>query len=138
MHLTFILVRILVLLFALFFLIMGMQWLVVPHTISDGFAVLPNGILGWATMRADFGSFFLVSGITMAVAASNFKGANHYLVCAVLLMAVASTGRIIGFLLDGIPVGGTTPFIFELAAIATLVALANLRLRLEKRISSKQ
>ena len=132
MKIAFNIVRAIVLLLALLYLVMGLQWLFVPHMMSTNFAVLPNGILGWATMRADFGAFFLVSGITLALAASGRPGANHYLFCALLLMGLAATGRFVGFALDGIPEGGIVPFIFELFTMAAAVALASLRNRLNK------
>lgn len=132
MRLVLNIMRSIVLLFALLYLIMGMQWLLVPQNMSSDFAVLPNGILGWATLRADFGSFFIVAGVTAALAASNLRGANHYLVCCLLLMSTAALGRTIGFALDGVPEGGTVPFLFELATVAALVGLASMRNRVEK------
>lgn len=123
--------RIVISLIALLFLAMGLQWLFTPDVMSEQFAVLPNGILGWATMRADFGSFFLVSGITATLAAWSNRGANHYLICCVLLMSFAATGRIIGFISDGMTEDGFTPFIFELFTIAMLVGLATTRRRIE-------
>jgi hypothetical protein len=128
-------VRVAILLLALLFLVMGMQWLFVPQNM--GGALIPNGILGWATLRADFGSFFMVAGITAALAASNRPGANHYLFCCILMMMIAALGRLIGFFLDGIPEGGITPLIFELVTSALLVALASLRSRISVEVTSE-
>ena len=118
-------------LIALLFLVMGLQWLVVPENMSDQFGLLPNGILGWATMRADLGGFFLVTSITAALAASGWRGANHYLFCCALLMSFAALGRLIGFATDGVPDDGFTPFIFELFTVTVLVGLATTRSRFE-------
>jgi hypothetical protein len=130
MKIAFNIARAVVLLFSLFFLVMGFQWLVMPQNLANNFALLPNGILGWATIRADLGSFFLVTGITAAMAASNIRGANNFLACAAMLMAIAATGRLIGFALDGIPEGGFAPFIFELTVLTSLIGLASTRSRL--------
>ena len=132
MKIAFNIARGIVLLFALFFIVMGLQWLFMPQNMADDFALIPNGILGWATIRADLGAVFLVTGITAALAASNNPCNGAYLICGCLLMGVAATGRMIGFVMDGIPEGGMTPFIFELAVVAALVGLASTRRRLNK------
>ena len=131
MKIVFNIARGIVLLFSLFFLVMGLQWLFVPQNLAEGFALIPNGILGWATVRADLGSMFLVTGITAALAASNMNSANAYLICCCLLMALAALGRFVGFVMDGIPEGGIPPFIFELSVVASLVAVASTRNRLK-------
>ncbi len=136
MKLTYHFVRLVVLLFALFFLIMGLQWLFYPENLAMDFGLIANGILGWATIRADLGALFLVTGITTAIAASNRQQAPTFLFCGCLLMGTAAGGRLIGFAMDGIPQGGITPLIFELAVIASLVGLATTRLRLQKQEQS--
>ncbi len=132
MNIAFNIARGFVLLFSLFFIVMGLQWLFMPQNMVEDFALIPNGILGWATIRADLGGLFLVTGITAALAASNSQHNIAYLICGCMLMGTAASGRAIGFVMDGVPEGGLTPFIFELAVIASLVALASTRGRLNK------
>ena len=122
-------VRVIISLLSLILLTLGVQWLFVPETMTNQFAVIPNGLPGWATFRADFGSFFIVSGITGLLAISNLRGANHYLICGALLMAFAALGRIVGFVSDGVSENGVTPLIFELVTLASFTALASLRSR---------
>lgn len=122
-------VRVIVALLSLLFLSIGAQWLLVPEAMTDQFAVIPNGILGWATFRADFGAFFMVSGITGLLSVSNLRSANAYLICCALLMSFAAMGRVIGFVSDGIAEDGVTPLIVELITLAALTALASLRNR---------
>ena len=125
--------RLVVLLFALFFLVGGLQWLFSPANLASDFGLLANGILGWATIRADLGALFLVTGICATLAASHHPQANAFLTCGCLLMGTAACGRLIGFVMDGIPQDGITPLIFELAVIASLVGLATTRMRLQQR-----
>ncbi len=131
MRIVYQIFRVVTALIALFFLAMGLQWLLVPEQMSDQFALLPNGILGWATMRADLGGFFLVTAITASLAALGRQGAGHYLICCAMLLGIAATGRLIGFVVDGIPEGGFPPFIFELFCLTVLVGLATTRRRVE-------
>lgn len=132
MNIAFNIARGIALLFALFFLVMGLQWLFVPENLATDFALIPNGILGWATIRADLGAMFVTTGVTAALGVSSRSSANSYLFCACLLMGTAATGRLIGFAMDGIPAGGIPPLIFELATMASMVAVATLRNRLAK------
>ena len=132
MKIAFNIARGIVLLFSLFFLVFGLQWLFVPQNLAEGFALVPNGILGLATLRADLGAMFLVTGITAAFAASNMNSANTFLLCCCLLMVLAAFGRFVGFVMDGVPEGGIGPFIFELMVAASLVAVAVTRNRLKE------
>ncbi len=125
--------RILVLLFALLFLVMGMQWMFVPQNMIGDVSLLPVGIPGLAILRADLGSFFLVAGITAALGASGIRNANGYLFCSGLLIGFAAIGRLAGFALDGIVEESFTPFIIELVIITLYVGLAAARGRIEKK-----
>ena len=132
MKAVFNLARLIVVLFSLFFLVMGMQWLFAPDQLISNFGLSPDGLLGRATIRADMGAMFLVTGLATAMAASNRPQANAFLLCGCLLMGTAACGRLIGFVMDGIPTDGITPLIFELTVIASLVALAAIRARMVK------
>ena len=133
MKIAFNIARGIALLFALLFLVMGLQWLFVPQNLATDFALIPNGILGWATVRADLGAMFVATGVTAALGVSSRPSANSYLFCTCLLMGTAATGRLIGFAMDGIPTGGIPPLIFELSTMASMVAVATLRNRLTNR-----
>lgn len=125
-------VRTLIILLSLLLLSIGLRWLFLPETMTTQAAVIPNGLLGWATFRADFGAFFVVGGITGILATLKTRGANYYLICCAMLIGFAALGRLIGFVSDGVPAGGVTPLIVELTTLALLTALASLRVRLDR------
>jgi len=77
--------------------------------------VAPVGELGVATLRGDFGGFFGVCGI-LAVAAAIRNSAT--LVAAPLIaIAIALTGRIISYLIDGGGAPVLQPMLVELTLL---------------------
>lgn len=113
------LAQILVGLFALFFLAMGLLFWFSLDSQAAGFAVAPDNILGRASIRADFGGFFLTGGLLAAYAALKRHG-GAALVGALMLM-LALTGRIISLLLDGPAPGGISPMVVELVSATLLL-----------------
>lgn len=116
-------------LLALFFLVIGFQWLFVPHNLAGQFSIEAVGIAGVATMRADLGAFFVSAGIITACGVRDHASANAFVFCAALLIGTAAFGRLVGFILDGITPLSMTPFIIELMMVALYVALARVRIR---------
>ena len=132
MHIAYQILRGATALIGLMFFLIALRWLAQPQLMSIEFSVIPSGLLGWASLRADFGSFFMVAGITAGLAAFGGRGANHYLCCCGMLMTFAALGRLVGFATDGIPSRGVAPLMVELFTIAVLVGLAFTRFRLKE------
>ncbi len=113
-----IIVRILVGLIAAFFLVMAAGfWFALDQTIA-GFAVSPESALGRASIRADFGGFFIGVGVMSAMAC--WRQSRTYAFGALLLLSFALAGRAVSLLLDGPAPGGVEPMVVEAACIAVL------------------
>ncbi|MBD3646441.1 MAG: hypothetical protein HUJ31_03090, partial [Pseudomonadales bacterium] len=67
MNTILVILKVLTTLLALFFLVMGFQWLFMPFNLAGMFYIEPVGIAGIATMRADLGAFFCSAGIITAM-----------------------------------------------------------------------
>lgn len=115
--------RILVGLMALFFGAMGVGFWFSLESQAAGFglqaAVDAANLIGRASVRADFGSFFLTVGVLCAYAA--WKRCGSAAVGAALLFGIALTGRVISILLDGPAPGGTPPMVVEAVSVAILL-----------------
>lgn len=115
--------RILVGLMALFFGAMGAQFWFSLDSQAAAFglqgAVDAANLIGRASVRADFGSFFLTVCILCAYAAWKRNGSAA--VGAALLFGLALMGRILSILLDGPAPGGTPPMVVEAACVAILL-----------------
>lgn len=77
--------------------------------------VTPVGGLGTATLRGDFGGFFGVCGI-LALAAA-IRNSAALLTAPLLAIAIALTGRIISYALDGGGVAVAQPMLVELTLL---------------------
>ena len=112
--------RIVVALFALLFLIMGVNLMLAPVSGAEGMAVTPIGEAGLSTLRADLGGLFVGSAVLLILGIMQRK-AEWFLAVAVL-MALIALGRLIGFIADGNPSQSTViAFGFELVIAAVLV-----------------
>lgn len=112
-------VRILVGLVALFFIVMGLGFWFSLDSQIVGFAISPDNVLGRASIRADFGGFFLGGGLMAAYAA--WKMCRTAAAGAMLLLGLALVGRILSILLDGPAPGGIPPMVVEAVCVAILV-----------------
>ena len=113
-----IVLRILVALFALLLLAMGVQALFTPAAMAAGFGIEPLGNHGLNTVRADLGAFFLGTGALLALGL--LRGWTLFLLAVALMMAIAATGRLLGFVLDGASQGTLVPLAVELAMVVLL------------------
>lgn len=103
---------------AALFLFLGLGfWFTLDQSIV-GFAITPDNILGRASIRADFGGFFLGVGVMSAMAC--WRNSRAYAFGAMLLLSFALVGRIVSILLDGVAPGGTEPMVVEALCIAIL------------------
>lgn len=115
--------RILVGLMALLFGAMGVGFWFSLESQAAGFglqnAVEAANLIGRASVRADFGSFFLTVGALCAYAA--WKRCGSAAVGAALLFGIALLGRIVSVLIDGPATGGTPPMVVEAVSVAVLL-----------------
>jgi len=89
-----------------------------PVALAATLGVAPVGELGIATLRGDFGGFFGVCGI-LAIAAAIRNSAT--LVAAPLIaIALALTGRIISYVIDGGGAAVLQPMLVEMTLLIVL------------------
>lgn len=106
-------------LIGLFMLANGFAFLFAIDSINPLFGLSTTGPLGRASIRADFGGFFLAVG-AMAVWAALKRHSNAALGAA-LLFVLALSGRIVSLLIDGPAEGGALPMVFEAACGGVLL-----------------
>lgn len=116
--------RILVGLIAAFMLVQGFGFWFQIETMNGLFALSTLNDLGFASIRADFGGFFLAVGLFSAYAAWNRVG--HWALAAALLFIIAIIGRTISLGFDGLVPGAIPPMIFEGVSAAILLWARNL------------
>ena len=112
------LLRILVFAVAAFNLALGLVFLLAPARIAPSFSVVPNGVQGIATLRADFSAFFLCGGVFALIGAWQARRAP--LRVPLLLLGIALGGRSIGVAMDGMVATTVTPMAAEFAMIVIL------------------
>ena len=111
--------RVLVGLMAAFYFLMGVLFWFQLDTQAANFAVDAVGELGRASIRADFGSFFLSIGIMCAYASWKQYGAAAG--AAALLLGLALLGRFVTIILDGVAPGAVQPMVVEAVSVAILL-----------------
>ena len=124
------LMRVLVLGVAAFNLLLGLTFLIVPQRIAPAFHGIPDGVAGFATIRADFGAFFLCGAAFAAVGA--WQAERAPLRVSLVLLGIALGGRLIGVALDGMVSTTLAPMLAEFAMISVL-GLAYRQFGTEKR-----
>ena len=112
------LMRILVFGVAVFNLALGLILLPAPTRIAPAFNVLPAGVQGIATLRADFSAFFLCGAAFALVGA--WRQASAPLRVPLLLLGIALSGRLIGVVVDGVVATTLPPMVAEFAMIVIL------------------
>lgn len=112
-------VRILVALVAAMMIVYGLGFWFQIEMMSNKFALSTQNALGFASIRADFGGFFLAAGLFSAYAAWTRNG--HWALAAACLFIIAFVGRVISLAFDGAVAGGVPPMIFEAGAAAVLL-----------------
>ena len=113
-------IRVAIALVGLFNLAVGLAFLIAPARLGAKFFLLPAGIQGLATMRADFTAFFMTGGAFALYGA--WRGRAEPLTVPLLLLAIALIGRCIGIAVDGASPTAHEPMIAEAAMIAILLA----------------
>lgn len=99
----------------LFFLAIGIGFLFDPATAAADFGVSPEGIMGHASLRADFTAFFVVAGGCMIWGGWKRKG--DPLLVSAALFATAFIGRALNLTIMGTYDGFWMPMLVEAAAV---------------------
>jgi hypothetical protein len=122
-------VRIVVSIAGLLSVALAVRFFVSPVALAATLGVAPLGELGTATLRGDFGGFFGVCGIFALAAA--IRNSAAFVTVPLLAIAIAISGRIVSYALDG---GGSAvlqPMLVELVLLAIFgvgrMTLANQR-----------
>ena len=105
----------------LFFLVMGLGFLVTPASTVTSFHLTADGVGGLAVLRADFPALFFVGGGTMIWGA--WKRNGDLLLVPAAIFGIALFGRCVSIAVDGAYEGFWQPMLVEaLAVILSLVA----------------
>ncbi len=107
----------------LFFVAMGAGFLLNPATAGADFGVIPEGIMGHASLRADFTAFFVVGGGCMIWGGWKRKG--DPLLVSAALFAIALIGRAVNLAVLGSYQDFWLPMAVE--AIAVILCLVGSR-----------
>lgn len=95
----FVLLRAVLFVGGLFYVLMGLGFLLDPVGSGADFGIAPQGTMGLASIRADMTAFFLVAGGCLIWGAWARKG--DPLLVSAALMAIALIGRLVTLALDG-------------------------------------
>lgn len=107
----------------LFFVAVGAGFLLNPATAAADFSVTPDGIVGTASLRADFTAFFVVGGGCMIWGGWKRKG--DPLLVSAALFATAFIGRAVNVIAMGTYDGFWIPMLIE--AATTFICLTGSR-----------
>lgn len=113
------LARTLIGLIAAIMLVQGLGFWFFTGTMNEMFALSTINDLGFASIRADFGGFFLAVGLFSTYAAWKENGCAA--LAAATLFIIAITGRFISLGMEGPVDGGVFPMIFEGTSAAILL-----------------
>ncbi len=111
--------RALVGLMALLFLYMGLGFWFSLDSRAAEFAIEASNALGRASIRADFGSFFLTVGVLCGYA--SWKRCGSAAAGAALLFGLALLGRIVTIILEGKAPGAVPPMVVEAVSVGILL-----------------
>lgn len=103
----------------LFFVLMGIGFLLDPVGSGANFGIAPQGTMGMASIRADMTAFFIVAGGCLIWGAYARKG--DPLLVSAALMAIALVGRVLTLIADGPHDLFWQPMLVE--AVTVIVAL---------------
>ncbi len=118
--------RIAVGLIGVFFLVMGMRFMVEPEAMAAQFFIDPLGFAGLSTVRGDIGGAFLAVATLIFLGLGT--GVGTWLRAAAILIGAFAFGRALGFLLDrSLDADVLLPFSLEVAFVV-LILIANRRL----------
>jgi hypothetical protein len=108
-------IRIVVGLVGVLAILLGARFFQSPTVPAAMLGVTPVGDLGIATLRGDFGGFFGVCGI-LALAAA-IRNSAALITAPLLAIAIALTGRIVSYAIDGGGAPMLQPMLVELTLL---------------------
>lgn len=103
----------------LFFLLLGLNFLVMPASAVASFALAADGPAGLAVLRADFPALFFVGGGAMVWGA--WKRNGELLLVPAAIFGIAFIGRLVSAFVDGAEPGFWMPMTVEAIAVALSV-----------------
>lgn len=105
----------------LMFLVLGLNFLLMPGSAASGFGLAPDGTEGLAVLRADFPALFFVGGGAMIWGA--WKRNGDLLLVPAAIFGIALFGRLVSVFADGTAPGFWFPMTVEaIAVVLTLIA----------------
>ncbi|MFB1002135.1 MAG: hypothetical protein QMC22_06300 [Pseudomonadales bacterium] len=116
--------KLMVLMPALFFMVTGVRWLVTPGDIAPNFGLTLAEGVGLSTQVGDLSSFFLTLGSCMLIALITERRSWYY--PAMMLLTIAALGRIVAWLLHDATLA-VGPIMLEVT-VALILLLASRRL----------
>jgi hypothetical protein len=105
----------LILVQGLFFVLMGLNFLVMPASAGAGFGLTPDAPAGLAVLRADFPALFFVGGGAMIWGA--WKRSGDLLLIPAAIFGIALFGRLVSVFADGSAPGFWVPMLVEATAV---------------------
>lgn len=120
-----VIVRGLIGLLSLLYLSLAGQFLFTPLDAAANFAITPVGIQGMASLRADFGAYFLVTSGSMLWGAIANRPALYWV--AIAILGLTFLGRGFSLIMDGAGVGPYQPMAVE--AVTTVLLLIGMKVQ---------
>jgi len=111
--------RILIALVGIFNIGIGTAFLLKPADLAARFHLLPENILGLATVRADFPALFLGAGLFALLGA--WRADPEPLKVPLVLFAITLFGRTLSLVLDGFAAAAFPPMFAEVIMIVIMV-----------------
>jgi hypothetical protein len=99
----------------LFFLLMGINFLVMPASAGASFGLTPDVPAGLAVLRADFPALFFVGGGAMIWGA--WRRSGDLLLVPAAIFGIALFGRLVSIFADGTAPGFWFPMLAEATAV---------------------
>ena len=113
--------KIVVLLPAVLFLVMGLRWLVDPSGIAPEFGFALGDGIGRSSQIGDFGSFFLTLSVCMLLGLATGRRLWYY--PPVMLLLFAALGRVLAWALHDAPFAGSMIAVEIIVPILLLAAI---------------
>ncbi|MFK8021402.1 MAG: hypothetical protein AB8B86_16690 [Pseudomonadales bacterium] len=112
--------KLLVLLPAILFIVMGIRWLIAPAGVAPGLGLTLEEGLGLSTQVGDMAGFFLTLGSCMLIAIITERRSWFY--PPMMLLAITAIGRILAWLLHDAALAGSQIMVEVIVAVILLIA----------------
>ncbi len=119
-----IIVKLLVLIPAILFVVMGIRWLVAPAGVAPNFGLTLSDGIGLSSQIGNMAGFFLVLGSCMLIALISGRRSWYY--PPMMLLAITALGRIVAWLLHDATLAFSQ--IMTEVVVAIILLLASRRL----------